>query len=196
MPSILYYGKAQVGLPGVACSSKIPTIRLRDCFRGCAEGATRPARTARPAATNATSVSRLRIDSPHRRQHPAQSFLECDLRLPAEQLLRAGDVRLADLRIVHGQRFEHDLARRLGHADHGLRELENRELARVAEIHGQMLLARGKQIKAADQVVHVAEAPRLRSVAEHGQWFVLECLTYKRRDRAAVVGAHPRSVRV
>src|SRR5690242_17085398 len=38
-----------------------------------------------------------------------QALCKADLRLPAEELLGAGDVRLADLRIVDRQRLEDDL---------------------------------------------------------------------------------------
>jgi hypothetical protein len=98
---------------------------------------------------------------------------------------------LADLRIVHGQRLEDDLALRPGHLQHRLGELENRELARVAEVDRVVLFARRKRIEAADHVVDVAEAPRLGAVAEDRQRLVLERLAHERRDRAAVVRPHP-----
>ena len=41
-----------------------------------------------------------------------QAVLQRDLRLPAEDLLRTRDVRLPNLRVVDGERLEHDLARR------------------------------------------------------------------------------------
>ena len=43
---------------------------------------------------------------------------------------------------------------------------------------------------------HVAERPRLRAVAEHGDRPVLQRLAHERRDRAPVVRAHPRPVGV
>ncbi len=82
--------------------------------------------------------------------------------------LRAGDVGLPHLRIVHGKRLEDDLARGAREPDDRLRELEQRLLVRVAEVDGQMLVRLREQDDPADQVVHVAEAPRLRAVAEHG----------------------------
>ena len=50
--------------------------------------------------------------------------------------------------------------------------------------------------QAADQVVDVAEAPRLGAVAEDGDRLALHRLAHERWDRAAVVGAHPRPVGV
>ena len=47
-----------------------------------------------------------------------------------------------------------------------------------------------------DQVVDVTEAAGLAAVAEDGQRPVLQRLAQEGRDRAAVVGAHPRSVGV
>src|SRR5262245_25619779 len=145
----------------------MPTIRFRDCERGCADGATSAAQTASASAARTTATSCLRTDRLHRRQHPAQALLELDLGLPAEQLLRAGDVGLADLRVVDGQRLEDDLALRVRHAKHGLGELEDRELSRVAEVDRQVLLADREQVEAADQVVHVAEASSLGAVPGH-----------------------------
>src|SRR5262245_9520862 len=174
----------------------MPTIRFREFWRGCAEGATSPARTASATATSAAKTTRLRMDALHRRQHPAQAFLEVDLRLPAEQLLGARDVRLADQWVVDRQGLEDDLARRLRDPKYRLGELEDRELARVAEVDREVLLSDREQVEAADQVVDVAEAPRLRAVTEDRKRLVLERLADEARDRAAVVRAHPRSVRV
>src|SRR5919204_6988015 len=130
------------------------------------------------ASVSRASESLLLLDTdgfpPYGRQHPPEPFLELDLRLPPEQLLGAGDVGLADLRIVDGQCFEHDFAVGRGHSDDCLRELENGELARVAEVHGQVLAALGEQVQPTDHVDDVAEAARLRSVAEDGDRLVLE----------------------
>ena len=65
--------------------------------------------------------------------------LERHLGLPAEHLLRARDVRLSHLRIVDRQRLEDDRAGRTRHLEHGVRQLEQRELIGVAEVDGQVL---------------------------------------------------------
>src|SRR4051795_6095377 len=75
------------------------------------------------------------------RQHPPQPLLELNLRLPAQHLPGSGDVRLANLRIVDGQRLVDDLALRRGDVDNCLRELQNRELVRIAEVDRQVLVA-------------------------------------------------------
>src|SRR4029453_10330377 len=135
----------------VIASSWMPTSRWR-C--ACAAG------TARPAATRtipAKTPSRLRNDRlpSEAWKHAAQPFLELDLRLPAEELTCASDVRLADLRIVDGQGLVHDLALRPGDADHGLGQLVEGELRGVAEIHRQVLTRLREQHQAADEVVDV-----------------------------------------
>src|SRR5205807_683049 len=82
------------------------------------------------------------------------------------------DIGLAHLRIVDRQRLEDDLALRAGDAHDGLGELEERELLRVADVHGQMLAALGEQDETANEIVDVTEAARLRSVAEDGERLV------------------------
>jgi hypothetical protein len=59
-----------------------------------------------------------------------------------------------------------------------------------------MLAARREQEEPADQIVDVAEASCLRAVAEDGERLAGERLADERRDRAPVIGAHPRPVRV
>src|ERR1051325_7495740 len=88
-------------------------------------------------------------------QHAPQSLFELDLRLPAQHLPGSGDVGLANLRIVDGQRLVDDLALRRRDPDNSLRELENRELVRVAEVDRQVLVALGEQGGPTDQGGHV-----------------------------------------
>src|SRR5919108_222739 len=116
------------------------------------------------------------------REQAAEALVEADLGLPTEHLERARDGGLAHLRIIVREGLEHDLARRPGDADDGLRELEEGHLVRVPEVHGQVLLARGEQVKASDEVVGVAEGTRLRPVAEHRQRLAFERLADERRD--------------
>ena len=59
-----------------------------------------------------------------------------------------------------------------------------------------MLVARREQVEAADEVVDVAEAARLRPVAVDGQRLVRERLAHEGRDRPPVVRPHARAVRV
>src|SRR3954470_6542712 len=107
-------------------------------------GAALAAGTHNPAtATRVAARSHQRLDTNRlaavRREHPAKALFQLDLGLPAEDLLCAGDVGLALLGIVDRQRLVHDLARRTGHLQNCLRQLEDRELARVAEIDREML---------------------------------------------------------
>src|SRR5919202_3117406 len=135
------------------------------CRLAPAAGTATRTTAATAAAARATRLHtyRLPTERPH---HPAQTLVEVDLGLPAEDLLCAGDVGLAHLRVVDRQGLVDDLALRAGHAQHLLGELVERELARVPEVDGQVLLRLGEQDEPADQVVDVAEAPRLGPVAE------------------------------
>ena len=73
---------------------------------------------------------------------------------------------------------------------------QQRELVGVADVDRPALAGLGERDHPADQVVDVAERARLAAVAEHGDRAVLQRLAQERRDRAAVVGPHPRAVRV
>src|SRR4051812_26124045 len=158
---------------------------------------------AQAAAANAAqhaAIRAMRLDT-HcllrtRWEHPSQTLLQRDLGRPAEDLASTADIRLANLGAIARKRFEHDF--RLGRRDpdHGLCELQDRELGRVADVQGQVLAAHREQIDPADQVVHVTEAPRLGPFAEDGDRRVLLGLADEGRDRPAVVWAHPRPVGV
>src|SRR5436309_11892085 len=100
--------------------------------------------TARPAAVRATAaITTTRLHTHGLRSQacdrPPKAVLERDLRLPAQQLAGPADLRLADLRVVLGQSLEHDLALRARHLEHDVRQLEEGELLRIAEVDRQML---------------------------------------------------------
>src|SRR5882724_8808536 len=99
-------------------------------------------RTAETRRSTAPSRNRRALDAradqrfgPGLLDRAAQALAQIDLRLPAQQVAGKGDVRLADLGIVGGQRLEDDLRPRPGQLDHRLRELQQRELVRVADVH-------------------------------------------------------------
>src|ERR671936_1074565 len=108
----------------------------RRCLLAKAEGA---------ATSTTTTAARRALDTDglpaEGREHPSEPLLQLDLRLPAEHLPRTGDVGLAHLRIVDRERLVHHFAGRARHPQHCLRELVERELARVADVHRQVLAA-------------------------------------------------------
>src|SRR6476659_8160936 len=108
------------------------------CAFADAAGTHRPAAAKTIAAATPIRLSNERLPS-ETGQHAAQAFLELHLGLPAEELARARDVGLTDLRIVDGQRLVDDLALRAGDAEHGLGELVERELGRVPDIDRKVL---------------------------------------------------------
>src|SRR5919197_4287789 len=163
------------------------------CLLAFAAGARAPATISATRAIPALDTDGLPAEG---REHPSEPLLQLDLRLPPENLLRPRDVRLADLGIVDRKRLVDDLAHRAGDPDDGLRELVERELARVADVHREVLSALGEQNEPADEVVDVAEAPRLRALAEDRDRLALERLAHERRHGAPVVRAHARAVRV
>ena len=133
---------------------------------------------------------------PQRFDCPPEAVFEADVRLPAEHLAGPCDVRLAHPRVVDREGLKDDLARGPRHAQDCLGQLEQRHLVRIAEVHRQMLAARGEHLEAADRVLDIAEAAGLGAVAEDGERLALEGLPQEGRDGAAVVRAHARPVRV
>src|SRR5918999_1882045 len=112
------------------------------CFD--AESAVELAVTATAAAARDNTrkrATRLNTDwlPSEARQHSPEPLLELDLRCPAEYLFCTSYVRLTYLWIVHWQRLVDDLAFRLCYPNYGFRKLQDRELVRVAEVHGLML---------------------------------------------------------
>jgi hypothetical protein len=71
--------------------------------------------------------------------------------------------------------------------DHLLGQLEGVN-SRVADVHRHVLAALGQQDQAADEIVHVAEAPRLRP-SPNGEAASAHCLADESPNRATVVGA-------
>src|SRR4051795_8021089 len=67
-------------------------------------------------------------------QRARKSLTKLDLRLPVELLACERDVGLANLRIVDRERLVDDLRPRARHVDDLARELEQRELLRVADV--------------------------------------------------------------
>ena len=116
--------------------------------------------------------------------------------LPAQDLLGQRDIGLAHLRVIGRERLEDDLRLRARDLDHRLRELQQRELVGVADVDRLVVARLGEGDHPSDEIVDVAERPRLRSVAEDGDRAILERLAQERRDRAAIVGAHPGAVGV
>src|SRR5919202_4924133 len=130
------------------------------CRLAPAAGTATRTTAATAAAARAMRLHTYRLPT-ERLEHPAQALVEIDLGLPAEDLLRAGDVGLAHLRVVDRQGLVDDLALRAGDAQDLLGQLVERELVRVADVHGQVLARLVEQDEPSHQVVDVAEAPGL-----------------------------------
>src|SRR5580765_1860237 len=142
------------------------------CCFACAAGTARPAATRTIAAATPIRLRNDRLPS-ETRKHASQALFQLDLGLPAEQLARPGDVRLPDLRVVHGECLVHELALRAGDPEDDLGELVERELRGIADVHGQVLTGLRQRNEPTDEVVDVAEAPRLGAVSEHSQRLAL-----------------------
>src|SRR4051794_2633390 len=98
-----------------------------------------PTRAATKAAAATTSPALRNGCVPaERRQRAPQALVELDLGSPAEDLLGARDIGLADLWVVDRQCLEDDRARRSGRANNRLGELEQRHLGRIPDVDREM----------------------------------------------------------
>src|SRR6185369_4868030 len=87
-----------------------------------------------------------------------QALFERNLRLPLQDLLREGDVRPALARVVGGERLVDNLRFAADQLDREFGELEHRELAGIAEVHGpDGLSLRHEADEPLDQIVDIAE---------------------------------------
>src|SRR3954452_7885100 len=130
----------------------MPTLKERAAV--CERPAVAPAEI-RPATRIVAIVKRINLLDMNslslpffRGQQSPQPFFQWRFRLPAEHLARARDVRLAHLRVVDGECFEHDFALRRGDADDGLGELEQGRLGWISEVDRKVLVARREPVKA------------------------------------------------
>src|SRR4051812_34978537 len=98
-------------------------------------GHTRIAFSSSSTMTSVLSGSRIDLRAEPLERAP-QAILGIDTRLPPEQGPRARDVGLPHLRIILRERLEHELAGAAREADDALREVEQRHLVRVADVHG------------------------------------------------------------
>lgn len=131
-------------------------------------------------------------------KRPLQAFAQLNLRLPAQQRLRAADVRPPPRRIVGRQRLLHHVqldARDL-RDDRG--EFADREFTRVADVDDvpAQAVERDEAEDAVDQIVDVAEAARLAPIAVDGERVAVQGRHREVGDHASVVGLHAWTIRV
>ena len=130
------------------------------------------------------------------RNRVRESIRQLHFRFPFQKFFSLGDVGFALLRIVLRQRLENNFALRFGRADDFFRELDHRHFRRIANVHGQVVVAHHQPIDAFNQIGAVTKTARLRAFAEHRDRFVFQRLADERRDDAAVVESHARAVGV
>src|SRR6267143_497387 len=108
-----------------------------------------------------------------------QTFPQRNLRHPAEQLFRTGNVGLPLLRIVLGQRLENNFARRSDHTNDLPRKLQHGHFVRVSNVHRQRSVTHHQPIDAFDQIGTVTKTARLTPVTKNSHRLVLESLADK-----------------
>src|SRR5206468_9316906 len=124
------------------------------------------------------------------------TFVEFNSWFPSEDFFRAGDVRLAHLRVVHRQRFVVDCGFRSCDSNNFVGKLFDGHLARVAQVDRLVKIARREFENSVDKIGYVTKRARLRAIAEDAQWLSAQRLPDKRRHDATVAQPHPRAVRV
>ena len=120
----------------------------------------------------------------------AQSFFLAYRVLPAQELLRFGNIGAAAFRIVDAARFEDDGRGRVAQGDDGLRKFKYGMFVGITEIDD---LTRGKgfehcQYQSLYQVTDVTDAARFAAVSIDGQGFVLQRLGDEVGNHAPIIG--------
>src|SRR5580692_4171565 len=104
-------------------------------------------------------------------ERKAKAGGQIDLRLPAQQLFRPGDVRATLRRIVLGQRMEANLAGRAGDGKNLVRTFEDSPLHGVADVDGVVFAGAREAQNAFDLVGNVTEAAGLGAISVDGEVF-------------------------
>src|ERR1041384_858198 len=89
-----------------------------------------------------------------------KTFLEIDLRFPAENIPGLRDLGLPHLRIILGKRLVNNRALRIRKRNNPVSEFQDRHFMRVADVYRQMMLDLEQLLYAGDEVVDVLKAPR------------------------------------
>ncbi len=92
------------------------------------------------------------------------------------------------------ERLEFELRAGSGEPANALGEFENGQLLRIAQIHRIAFVGKRQAIEAIHQIAHVAEAARLRAVAEHRHRLAVQSLIDEGGHHAAVFQLHARAV--
>lgn len=151
----------------------------------------------RPFASPSASASASR-ELPEILDGIAKPVLERHLRFPSELAFRERDIGLPLLGVVRRKRLEHELRLSSRDLDHLLGELEHRKLAGVADVDrsGKVRPRVHHEHERVDEVVDVAERPRLLAVAVDGDILAPKGLHDEVAHDAPVVRVHARAVRV
>ena len=116
-----------------------------------------------PAKTPACGISPslLSLPRPEILDGSGEAFLEGHLGFPAEEIARLRDVGSANLRIIDGEFFMHDLGPAVGEAQDGFGKLEDGQFGGVANVNGFMLVGLHETVNAVDEIRHLAETAGL-----------------------------------
>src|SRR3989344_4230558 len=127
-----------------------------------------------------------------------EALIESGLGFPTEPVPRQRNVRLPLQRVVARERFLHDLRLRADERDYFLRQIEDREFARITQVNGpcEVIGATHEADEALDHVVHIAERTRLLAVAIDGDRLSLERLGDEVRRHTPVVRVHAAAISI
>ena len=129
-------------------------------------------------------------------RHLLQALREGHDRLPPEQLLRPGDVRLPSPRVVRGVLLVDGGGVGVDNLANLIGELLHRELPRVADVDRSGVFSVHESDEPVDEVADVLERSGLRAVAVDGHRGSLDGLLDEVGDDAAVVEGHAGTVGV
>ena len=119
-----------------------------------------------------------------------------NLWLPLENHSCFGDVGLTNFWIVLRKRFVENFAFSPGESNDFFGKVEDGDFIWVPEIHGVIVFTHEESVYSFNEIVDVANAACLTSIAEHRNILTAKCLGDERWDGSTIINPHPWAVRI
>ncbi|BAS71812.1 Os01g0315850, partial [Oryza sativa Japonica Group] len=128
--------------------------------------------------------------------HEGKALTQGNLGLPAQELFRTGDVRLALVWIIRSVRTELNASIRINGVLDNLSQLQHGELTRITQVKWSYVLPFHQAHQPFHQIRDILKAPSLLAITIDSQRFLPHdgYLSNKVADNTAIINAHARTI--